>query len=236
MAAVDGRRRRRRTPGTLDRSFSGDGIKLIDFGRRDTAEHVSVDAAGRITVAGTAGGGIPLARLLNNGRLDRSFAGDGKRVADPVPGADAPLAWAVSEGRLIVFGFSLSADRDYYLMRFHADGRTDRSFGREGVVTGRFARDPLFGYMVTLPTGRIVIMGEDVGGKTHLKAYKPDGTRARSFGDGGTAIVDGAWSSLVYHPDGRLLLGCAASVGSSSMPCDQMARATMALGIAAAPR
>lgn len=195
-------------PGSLDRSFSGDGEKLIDFGRRELAERAFVDASGRVTLAGVSGDSpnrLAMARVLSGGALDDSFSSDGRRVVDPASGADEAATWALSGGELYVYGFR--ADGDFYLMRFRADGRTDRQFGNDGTVVGSFRGDgPTFSDIVVLPSGRIVILGGGVNGQTQIKAFNADGTRARAFGDRGTATIDGVSSALVYQAGNRILV------------------------------
>jgi uncharacterized delta-60 repeat protein len=75
--------------GTLDTTFSGDGIALPATG---TAEKVLIDAEGRIVLVGatngTATAQIAVLRLLADGSLDTSFDGDGVTLRDLTPGRD----------------------------------------------------------------------------------------------------------------------------------------------------
>ena len=65
-------------------SFSGDGMRITDFGGSDDgARAVALQADGKIVAVG--GGGdhdFVLARYNPNGSLDTSFSGDGKQIID----------------------------------------------------------------------------------------------------------------------------------------------------------
>jgi uncharacterized delta-60 repeat protein len=72
--------------GSLDPSFSGDGLQTTDFywEAADGARDVAIQANGRIVAVGAGVGGptgtdFGLARYNANGSLDTSFSGDGRR-------------------------------------------------------------------------------------------------------------------------------------------------------------
>lgn len=83
--------------GTLDTTFSGDGLQTVAFDLGtpgntqilDEAKSVAFDRSGRIVVCGTAKDAttyrVAVARLTTTGALDASFSGDGKvdLPADP---------------------------------------------------------------------------------------------------------------------------------------------------------
>lgn len=99
--------------GLLDDSFSGNGVKLVDVERKNGqsdgsgSETVLVGRRGRIYLTGSAGVpklkrslGFVVLRFKSNGKLDPSFAGNGKRIARPQAFAYA----AVRSGTRIVVG------------------------------------------------------------------------------------------------------------------------------------
>jgi uncharacterized delta-60 repeat protein len=108
--------------GTLDSRFSGDGRRLISFGRLfDVGVRVVAPPNGRIVVAGSSFRSIDpaatdfdfaVARLNPRGALDQSFSGDGKvlisfQTGDP--GVDAGFDVATQpDGKLVVAGRSSS--------------------------------------------------------------------------------------------------------------------------------
>src|SRR5262245_55508908 len=67
------------TGGSLDTSFSTDGMLTTDFpgttGIREEAHALAIDASGKIVVAGTAAQRFALSRYKADGTLDTAFSG-----------------------------------------------------------------------------------------------------------------------------------------------------------------
>ena len=111
--------------GSLDPSFSGDGLQTTDFlfGTPDLANDVAIQANGRIVAVGVAGGGVDtgrdfaLARYNTNGSLDTSFSGDGrKRTSFSVSGFDGANGVALQgDGRIVAVG---DGNGEFALARF----------------------------------------------------------------------------------------------------------------------
>jgi uncharacterized delta-60 repeat protein len=97
--------------GTLDTSFSGDGLQTTDFlfGAGDEANDVALQANGRIVAVGVAGGGATgndfgLARYNTNGSLDTSFSADGRKRTS-FGGSDSASGVALQgDGRIVAVG------------------------------------------------------------------------------------------------------------------------------------
>jgi uncharacterized delta-60 repeat protein len=123
--------------GRLDRSFSNDGKALTDFGGEDFCPGLALQPDGRVIVAGTsyaAGTASPaLARYQKDGRLDRSFAGDGKVLTDlGFPTAVYSVALQ-PDGRIVVAGIgSPETDADFLVARYLKTGQLDTSFSTDG--------------------------------------------------------------------------------------------------------
>jgi uncharacterized delta-60 repeat protein len=72
--------------GAFDRSFAGDGVKRTSFNLRHVvAQRVMLQRNGKPLIAATfekgfSNHGAVVARLRRNGKLDRSFSGDGKKI------------------------------------------------------------------------------------------------------------------------------------------------------------
>src|SRR5688572_9400719 len=64
------------TDGTLDNSFSGDGMTTVSFGSNDIGSDVAIALDGKIVVVGTLGSAIAMARLKPDGSLDNSLSGN----------------------------------------------------------------------------------------------------------------------------------------------------------------
>jgi uncharacterized delta-60 repeat protein len=81
--------------GRLDRSFSRDGLASVDFGFGDAdASAVALQPGGKILVAGNGarnvyrtGDAFAVVRLRADGKLDRTFSGDGRVTVDSATGS-----------------------------------------------------------------------------------------------------------------------------------------------------
>ena len=161
---------------------------------------------GKIVAVGDIDEKALVVRLNANGTYDRSFGRRG-RVTVPLAskdGGDAAITGMTRDrrGRILIVGTAGSYDSGFFitLVRLHADGRRDRSFGSRGVVRTRVRLDEVavsrhwaFGNAVAVQRdGRIVVAGEaDV--QAALVRYDPDGSLDKTFFDQG-----------VFH---RFLLG-----------------------------
>ena len=98
------------TDGTLDTSFSGDGMETTDFAASDTATGVALQADGKIVAVGTldtAFFGVPkmaLARYNTDGTLDTSFSGDGKQTTNFAGEERATDVAIQADGKIVAVG------------------------------------------------------------------------------------------------------------------------------------
>jgi uncharacterized delta-60 repeat protein len=113
--------------GSLDTSFSGDGMQTTDFGfgAGDGANGVALQADGKIVAVGLAGGGatgndFALARYNANGSLDASFSGDGKRRTNFGGREDATGVALQPDGKIVAVGQGLGPNQttDFALARY----------------------------------------------------------------------------------------------------------------------
>jgi uncharacterized delta-60 repeat protein len=136
-----------RNDGRLDSSFSGDGLRTINFGRRryDVAYSLDVQDDGRILIAGSSSDELEshprlaVARLHPDGALDASFGRGGLRRFRPGPyGGYARAIVQHPDGRVLVAGRRfVDADHDpsdWILARYLRNGTLDPSFGGDGIV------------------------------------------------------------------------------------------------------
>jgi uncharacterized delta-60 repeat protein len=154
--------------GTLDASFSGDGVVTTKLGRSASAADLALQPDGKIVAAGLAGTArrfeFALARYQSDGRLDRSFSQDGK-VATGIGGrrASASAVALQPDGKIVAAGASArgkSAKRDFALARYTPAGRLDRSFSGKGfLLTDVGGNWDIAADLAVGPTGTIVAVG-----------------------------------------------------------------------------
>jgi uncharacterized delta-60 repeat protein len=175
---------RLRQNGTLDRSFSRDGVQTVNFARQryDDLYGLDLQADGRVVAAGLSSVGyrregprIAVLRLNRNGTLDRRF---GKRLLKP--GSHGGYARAVvvdRAGGIVVGGLAYDDSKldtaAWALVRYRSNGALDRSFGRGGIVLSDFGTGADWvGALAAQRDGKIVAAGE-VYGDQAVARYLP---------------------------------------------------------------
>ncbi len=226
--------------GSLDKTFSGDGMQTADFSATDRAAAVALQADGRLVVPGAAGGmsgsRFALARFDASGELDPSFAG-GER--EPMFGprrfeADQDVAADVAlqaDGKIVAAGGAaarLSGRLGFALARFNADGSLDRSFSSNGKLLTYFGSYASASSVAVQGDGRIVAVGSSApfGGDQDfaLARYKRNGSLdAREVTDFGGVDYAGA---VALQGDGRIVVaGTKQGRGGGGVPVRDFALA-----------
>jgi uncharacterized delta-60 repeat protein len=219
--------------GSLDESFGIDGVVRTPVtGSEDLVSAVAVDGAGRIVVTGysccTENGAFIVARYESNGTLDRTFDRDGI-VTTPIGlGSESAFDLAVQkDGKIVAAGLAYTgADSDLALVRYDTDGRLDKTFDDDGLVTtplGGTDRDGAYG-LALQDDGSIVVVGyahASNGGVVAVARYRADGTPDLTFdGDGFLTIDvdsgDDEFNAVVVQPNGRIVAAGTASDGDIS--------------------
>jgi uncharacterized delta-60 repeat protein len=189
--------------GALDTDFGIGGIVVFDFeGADDRINDLSLLPDGRIMVAGastTAGGNRQwtIARYLEDGGLDTSFADDGIALIDP-GGFDSSLsAMEIGpDGRIYLAGWLQAVEADLnsrspVFAVFHPDGTEDPDFGAPATLD--FGSEYPVGIAASVavdPTLEHIAVGGWVG------EYDQDSNResriavARMFGIGDAVFSD----------------------------------------------
>ncbi|MDZ4405030.1 LamG-like jellyroll fold domain-containing protein [Prosthecobacter sp.] len=158
---------RYQTNGTLDTTFSGDGIVTTQLGAAERANDVIVQPDGKIVLVGQGPGGggndgIVL-RYNLDGTLDTSFDSDG--IVGLTMGGYGDYSHGVAlqwDGKILVAGITEDGvAANMMLARFLANGTLDTSFGGTGLVsTSLGATSSDFAHAMALtPDGRIVLAG-----------------------------------------------------------------------------
>lgn len=207
-------------PGTLDPSFSTDGLQTTDVGvgTYDQAYALAVQPAGGIVLAGVAGyeGAMDfgVVRYLEDGTTDPAFGTNG-RVALPVGEAD-DVARAIAlqpDGRIVLGGYSYTgAGIGFALARLNADGTPDTGFGDQGhVITLTPGDITLQARAVAVQDdGRILLAGGGSAGFAIMR-YTTTGEADTTFGDHGLVTIhfsngNDQCTALAVQPDGNILL------------------------------
>lgn len=127
----------------------------------------------RLTDAGSVAGDrypeqsrseIALARFDSDGKLDKSFDGDGKAGLGSSREEDVQDVLVQPDGRVVVAGTSRSPGYDMATTRFKSDGTPDTSWGGDGRAFAELDGGSQTGASALQPDGRFVVAGISVEG------------------------------------------------------------------------
>ncbi len=133
------------TDGSIDSTFSGDGIQLTRVGEISFASTVAIQKDGKIVVAGRlaapeTNGGFGIVRYNTNGSLDLTFSNDG--ILTSGYNLDYLHSIAIQDDGKIVAGGSfanLNTDvgnnvgPNFALFRYNTNGTPDNTFNFDGI-------------------------------------------------------------------------------------------------------
>lgn len=224
------------TDGTLDATFgaASDGRSIASVEPHAMyATSLAILPDGRLIAAGQIDhGGEPagpakdfaLVRYTSDGLNDPAFGPGGTSVVSTDFSTHNDIANAIAlqpDGKIIAAGTAEAAlstsSQNFALVRYHADGSPDASFGVGGKVTTDFEgnADQADG-VVLLPDGKILVGGTmtHASGLTRafaLARYLADGSLDPAFGVGGKVATSFPAGSALAHalavqPDGKILL------------------------------
>jgi len=224
--------------GSLDRTFSNDGLLTIDIGRIDGANCVALQPDGKILVGGQAlNTGSPqymenmdfaLVRINSDGTLDDSFSGDGKVMTDFRGYGDGAYDMALlPDGKIVLTGTSIYGlyNSPYVytvaLARYNSDGTIDNTFGEQGKTLAMFSTNDFGNSLMVQPDGKLLVAGTynyaGLGSSSFLLArFNSNGTLDNSFdGDGwaNTRITGfDEVRAAALQPDGKIVLAGQAGI------------------------
>jgi uncharacterized delta-60 repeat protein len=212
--------------GSLDTSFSGDGIQTTNVLGNDVYWELAVQQDQKIVAMGHAKGtaknaylNMAVVRYLPDGSMDSSFSGDGKAFADFGVATVTFAGKVQSDGKIVVAGPAFLATKQFAVARFNADGSLDTSFGSGGKITTNFGiglgHEPQA--LLIQPDGKIVVAGL-ASGQFLLARYNSNGTLDTSFdGDGkvvhNTGHTFGGISDIALQPDGKIVAAGGGTIG-----------------------
>jgi uncharacterized delta-60 repeat protein len=210
--------------GSLDTTFSSDGIAINDFGNNsnDYGRAVAIQPDGKILVAGTSfvsgSNQYALARYSTNGTLDPSFGTGGFVFTDVGPQTDEAVSVLIQpDGNIVLAGHIQSGTGfDFALVRYTPTGTLDPSFGSAGkVITTLTGSDEIAAGAVLQPDGKIIVAGSisvSLGYDITLVRYTDSGAIDTSFGSSGRVITSignsyDTATSIALQSDGNIIVG-----------------------------
>lgn len=218
--------------GSLDSTFSGDGIVTTDIsGNDDKAYSMELQPDGKILVSGYAyeSGNLAICVVRYNidGSLDSSFNFDGSAIAQVSVSDDYGNAIAVQDdGKIVVAGHSLvGLDFEFAVVRFNNDGSLDNSFGIAGIKTINIGPAGDLAFSLLLQTdGKMIISGYSDNGTNHdasMIRLNSDGSLDVTFNGDGIVVTDFSGDNeSIYtsalQPDGKIILAGFTGGGSNT--------------------
>ncbi|MBK8285600.1 MAG: Ig-like domain repeat protein [Ahniella sp.] len=209
------------TGGTLDTTYSGDGIAEAAFGTNGAnAAGVVLDSTGRAIVFGSTSDvstdwDFAVARFTTGGAADTTFNSTGLRRVSIGAGIDNAWAAAVqSDDRILVAGSTtVSGGTQYALIRLNINGSLDTGFDGDGILvltngTGNLPRNDIE-YIGVLPTGKILIAGRANTGSPDRNVLRvgrinADGSVDTTFGTNGFTVIDNGTGRIDQFSAGSL--------------------------------
>lgn len=183
--------------GTLDTTFSNDGIITTAFGpSSDEGLGIAIQSDGKIVVVGDSYNGssddIALVRYNTNGTLDTSFDLDGKLTTSIGTGNDVGRDVAIQDDdKIVISGYSNTFinNLDFAVVRYNSNGSLDNTFNSNGIVTIPVGTSHDYGRSLAIQSdGKIVVAGFSLNGSNNeisLVRLKNDGALDPSFGNEG---------------------------------------------------
>ena len=210
--------------GSLDRSFSDDGMVTTAFPAGAGASGIALQPDGKIVAAGHSGE-FAVARYNPDGTLDTTFSGDGLQTVDV--GASESSAWDVavdSLGRLILVGVARTSDAinfmDSAVARLASDGSLDTTFGYNGVYTLDLSGEGLerVAAVAPLPDGGFTLTGNSsyIGSPPPVlvaRRFTESGDPVQGFNRSRAGRLVMAGYAIEVLADGRTVIAGSARTG-----------------------
>ncbi len=205
------------TSGTLDNSFSGNGIKISDIGSDDKAQGIAIQPDGKIVVAGSSGDKSTVVRYNAGGILDITFGDSGIAIIEHMVGESHGVA-IQRDGKIVVVGYisGWSTGNDFFLYRYKSDGILDSTFDTDGKVYTDFADDDRAYGVAIQSDGKIIVVGSSKKGVENrfaMARYRTNGLLDETFDDADGRVVtelggsnDIAFS-VAIQSDGKIIVG-----------------------------
>jgi uncharacterized delta-60 repeat protein len=215
--------------GSLDNTFDGDGMVLINVGASasaDVAYSIAIQADGKIVLAGTSDMNFGIIRLNTNGSPDNTFDTDGKmQIWFPLSSTSSASSVIIqpSDQKIVVGGQEfIDGSFRFALLRLNTNGSIDPTFGPGGNDGDGYVNIPIGfdSYITSLAiqgNGKIVAAGysNPTAGSgdwnVTLVRHNTNGTPDGTFNNGlylKTIADPGAQHAygMIIQPNGRIVL------------------------------
>jgi uncharacterized delta-60 repeat protein len=155
--------------GTLDNTFSEDGIQLTLIpGDYNWPGNIAIQPDQKIVIAGYSGPWqfehFSLIRLGTDGNPDTEFANNGIFTYSINQGLDIFNDVIVQpDGKILACGYTIASDGtyDFVAMRMNDDGSIDSGFGENGVLNQAFSYTECRAVAMAIqPDGKLLIAGD----------------------------------------------------------------------------
>lgn len=186
---------RYKTNGTLDSTFSGDGLFTNIYGDGDFFYGITLQSDGKIVAAGSSGvaniAHVSVLRLNDNGTLDNTFSNDGRQSTVVGDESEVRDVLVQSDGKITVVGRTLNGIyNDILVARYTATGILDVSFDTDGICT--LSLDPYDDFansVLQLSSGKLL-----VGGTSNIEfalmRFNANGSLDNTFSSDGVVTAD----------------------------------------------
>lgn len=206
VPAVDFAVMRFNANGSLDTTFSGDGIATVDFmASNDYAYGVAIQSDGKIVVVGDAENPVAfltqlgVVRLNADGTLDTSFGTGGKVTSCVNFGGNYWRNVALDhDGNILVCGQTMVTDYNATIVRINTNGTIIGNYHADFVVGSSPSPNELFKAIAVQPDGAIVAVGQAHDGTTFRCAvarFTSSGVLDTSFHTNGQLMFSGGTSN-----------------------------------------
>lgn len=209
--------------GSLDTTFSGDGIAVIQAPVSSRVYDGVANVDGTLLLIGEAynGQGMVLTRIKANGTLDTAFGTSGvvSPTMDPAGDERAYSIVRQSDGKLVVAGKVMYSGSSFYkslVARFNADGSLDPSFSGDGYqLIDLGYRYQTVNSLALQPDDRIVLVGsgecDATGDDWQIIRLDANGELDLSFNGDGFDVVDfgnldDQANDVVVQSDGKIVV------------------------------
>jgi uncharacterized delta-60 repeat protein len=216
--------------GSIDNTFSGDGIATVDGGSNfsDTLYGVAIQPDGKIVATGVATqatSNLALLRFNTDGSLDNTFNGNGRQIVDFFGGVDFAADVMIDpDGKIVMVGGSVvpGSYRRFVILRFNSNGTPDNTFDGDGRASTDFGQTAFGKSVLRQPDGKYVVAGldgSDAASNTQYYAaarYNANGSLDTTFGNNpslpGTTTITSihdntfAMQRIARQSDGAILI------------------------------